>query len=187
MEFKEYVNDIYLGLNKKETRHTSNDKVFAYKLLTIKAINNRFINKDVLEEYKSLTKIDDKFLTKKDDIIICSKPPYNVVLINDEDEGILIPNNFIILRNCKLNTTFLYNYLNLLGSKMKFNKDDENTNITKADVEQIKIDIDDDRIKKISDLSSRINKRQKAYGKLLDNDQELIKMIYVKGGVLDNE
>ena len=54
MEFKEYVNDIYLGLNKKETRHTSNDKVFAYKLLTIKAINNRFINKDVLEEYKSL-------------------------------------------------------------------------------------------------------------------------------------
>ena len=187
MELKEYVNDIYLGLNKKETRHTSNDKVFAYKLLTIKAVNNRFINKDVLEEYESLTKIDDKFLTQKEDIIICSKPPYNVVLINDEDEEILIPNNFIVLRNSKLNTTFLYNYLNLLGSKMKFNKDDENTNITKTDVEQIKLKIDDNKIKKISDLSSRINKRQKAYGKLLDNDQELIKMIYTKGGIFEDE
>ena len=187
MELKEYVNDIYLGLNKKETRHTSNDKIFSYKLLTIKAINNRFINKDVLEEYESLTKIDDKFLTKKEDIIICSKPPYNVVLINEEDDGILIPNNFIILRNSRLNTTFLYNYLNLLGSKMKFNKDDENTNITKADVEQIRLKIDDNKIKKISELSSRINKRQKAYGKLLDNDQELIKMIYIKGGIFENE
>ena len=187
MELKECVSEIYLGINKKEVRHTSNDKIFAYKLLTIKAVNNKFINKDVLEEYESLIKVDDKFLTQKDDIIICSKPPYNVVLIDSDDEGILIPNNFIILRKSKIDTTYLYNYLNLIGSKMKFNSDDENTNITKGDVEQIKIDIDDNRIKKISDLSSRINKRQKAYGRLLDNDQELIKMIYIKGGVLDNE
>ena len=70
---------------------------------------------------------------------------------------------------------------------IKFNKDDENTNITKADVEQIRLKIDDNKIKKISELSSRINKRQKAYGKLLDNDQELIKMIYIKGGIFENE
>ena len=51
MELKECVSEIYLGINKKEVRHTSNDKIFAYKLLTIKAVNNKFINKDVLEEY----------------------------------------------------------------------------------------------------------------------------------------
>lgn len=187
MELKECISEIYLGLNKKEVRHTSNDKVFAYKLLTIKAVNNRFINKDVLEKYESLTKIDDKFLTKKGDIIICSKPPYNVVLIDNDDEDILIPSNFIVLRNSKVNPAYIYNYLNLIGSKMKFNVNDENTNITKTDVEQIKIDVDEKKIKKISSLSTRINKRQKAYGRLLDNDQELIKMIYTKGGVLDNE
>ena len=187
MELRDCISEIYLGLNKKEVRHTSNDKVFVYKLLTIKAVSNRFINKDVLEKYESLTKIDDKFLTKKNDIIICSKQPYNVVLIDNDDEGILIPSNFIILRNPKINPTYVYNYLNLIGSKMKFNVNDENTNITKTDVEQIIIDNDENKIKKISSLSSRINKRQKAYGKLLDNDQELIKMIYTKGGVLDNE
>lgn len=187
MELKDCVSEIYLGLNKKEVRHTSNDKIFAYSLLTIKAVNNRFINKDVLEKYESLTKIDDKFLTRKSDIIICSKPPYNVVLIDDDEEGILIPSNFIILRNSKINPTYVYNYLNLIGSKMKFDINDENTNITKTDVEQILIDNDEYIIKKISNLSSRINRRQKAYGRLLDNDQELIKMIYTKGGVLDNE
>ncbi len=187
MELRDCISEIYLGLNKKEVRHTSNDKVFVYRLLTIKAVSNRFINKDVLEKYESLTKIDDKFITKKNDIIICSKPPYNVVLIDNDDEGILIPSNFIILRKPKINPTYVYNYLNLIGSKMKFNVNDENTNITKTDVEQIIIDNDENKIKKISSLSSRINKRQKAYGKLLDNDQELIKMIYTKGGVLDNE
>lgn len=187
MELKDCVSEIYLGLNKKETRHTSNDKTYIYKLLTIKSVNNKFINKDVLEEYDSLTKVDDKFLSKKDDIIICSKPPYNVVLIEDDTEGILIPNNFIVLRNSKINTTYLYNYLNLIGSKMKFDPEDENTNITKSDVEQVYIDVDETTVKKISSLSSRINKRQKAYGRLLDNDQELIKMIFVKGGVLEDE
>ncbi len=187
MELKDCISEIYLGMNKKEVRHTSNDKVYAYKLLTIKAVNNRFINKEVLEIYESLIKIDDKFLTRKDDIIICSKPPYNVILIYKYYEGILIPSYFIVLRNSKINTTYLYNYLNLIGSKMKYDINDENTNITKTDVEQIKIDNDENKIKKISSLSSRINKRQKAYGRLLDNDQELIKMIYTKGGILENE
>ena len=187
MVLKECVKDIYLGMNKKEVRHTSNDRVFVYKLLTIKAVNNKFINQNVLEKYESLIEIDDKFLTKKDDIIICSKPPYNVVLIDEMSEGILIPNNFIVLRNCVINKVYLYNYLNLIGSKMKFDIGDENTNITKADVEQINIDIDDNKIKKISNLVSRINRRQQAYGKLLDNDQELIRMIYIKGGILEDE
>lgn len=187
MVLKDCVDDIYLGMNKKEVRHTSNDKIFTYKILTIKAVNNKFINKNLLEKYESLVKIDDKFLTKRNDIIICSKPPYNVVLIALENEGILIPNNFIVLRNSKINKTYLYNYLNLIGPKMKFNIDDENTNITKTDVEQINIDLDDDKIKKISDLASRINRRQQAYGRLLDNDQELIRMVYIKGGALEDE
>ena len=188
MELKDYVKDIYLGLNKKETRHTSNDKTFCYELLTIKAINNKFINKNMLGIYENLTKIDEKFLTKSGDIIICSKPPYNVVLIDSDNEGILVPSNFIILRNADIDKEYLYNYLNLLGSNMKFDKKDENTNITKTDIEQVKIIIDDKKIKKISELCSKINKRQKAYGKLLDNDQELIKMVYLKGGIdLENE
>ena len=188
MKLEDCVKEIYLGLNKKETRHTSNDKTICYKLLTIKSVNNKFINTDALGTYEDLTKIDEKFLTKTGDIIICSKPPYNVILIESDNEGILVPSNFIILRDIDINKDYLYNYLNLLGSNMKLDKEDENTNITKTDIEQIKITIDDKVMKKISELCSKINKRQKAYGKLLDNDQELIKMVYLKGGIdLENE
>ncbi len=186
MKLNECVKDIYLGLNKKETRYTSNDRIIPYKLLTIKSVNNKFINQDALDEYNSLIEISDKFLTKKGDVIICSKPPYNVVLI-DDDEGILIPSNFIVLRNIKIDGTYLYNYLNLIGSKMKYDEEDGNINITKTDVEQINIKTDEKVIKKISELASKINNRQKAYGRLLDNDQELIRMVYVKGGVIENE
>ena len=70
---------------------------------------------------------------------------------------------------------------------MKFDEQDDNVNITKTDVEHIKIANDEKKIKKISDLASRINKRQEAYGKLLDNDQELIRMVYIKGGIIDYE
>ena len=187
MELRECVNDIYLGLNKKETRHTSNDKIYNYDLLTIKSVNNKFINKETLDKYESLTRIDEKFLSKAGDIIICSKPPYNVVLIDSLNENILVSSNFIILRNTHIDKTYLYNYLNLLGSKMKFDEQDDNVNITKTDVEHIKIANDEKKIKKISDLASRINKRQEAYGKLLDNDQELIRMVYIKGGIIDYE
>lgn len=184
MKIIECVKDIYLGLNKKETRHTANDNIIPYDLLTIRSVNNKFINNDLLDKYESLTKIDEKFLSKKGDIIICSKPPYNVVLVDENCENILIPNNFIILRNIDINNVYLYNYLNLLGPDMKFNKKDENNNITKSDIEQLNINYDESVVNKIADLSSKINKRQEAYGKLLDNDQELIRIVYIKGGVI---
>lgn len=187
MKLKKITNEIYLGLNKKEIRHASNDKIFEYELLTIKSVNNKFINRNMLDTYESLTKIDDKFLTKKDDVIICSKPPYNVILVDDSYENILVPNNFIILRSSNVNVIFLYNYLNLLGSKMKNDEKDDNINITKYDVENIDVDLDNENIDKVASLSSRINKRQEAYSKLLDNDQELLEMIFVKEGIIYNE
>ena len=70
---------------------------------------------------------------------------------------------------------------------MKIDEQDDNVNITKTDVEHIKVSIDEKTIKKISNLASRINRRQEAYGKLLDNDQELIRMVYIKGGIIDYE
>lgn len=183
MKLCDFGGNIYLGQQKKEYRYTNNNELFTYKLLTQNSIRNRFINPDFLEEYDSIVKLDDKYLTKKGDIIVCSKQPYNVVLINDEtEENIYITNNFVILRNLKIDSYYLYNYLNLLGFNMKFDKEDENKNITKTDIEQLEININKDMLDKVSELCSRINIRQKSYGKLLDNDEQLIKLIFEKSG-----
>ena len=187
MKIIECVNEVFLGTNKKEDRHTVNDKVKVYDLLTIKSVNNKFINKNALDKFESIFPLDKKFLTKENDIIICSRPPYNVVLIDKKNEGILVPSNFIILRDSNINANYLYNYLNLIGIKMKSNIDDSNVNIKISDIEDLNIKVDDKIIKNISDITNRINKRQEAYGKLIDNDQELIKMIFEKEGVIKDE
>lgn len=188
MKLIDIVEDIHGGTTRKEDRTTLNDKKYVYKKLTIKSVNNKFINKEFLEDFNSLNEIDEKFLTRKNDIILCTKT-YNSVYIKDyNDEGFLVGGNFIILRNIKIEPSFLYNYLNLLNFNIKDLKDDANTNITKTDLENLEIpDLPDNSINKISEITETINNRQKAYATLMDNDQELIKLVYEKEGCVWDE
>lgn len=181
MKLSKKVSMIFGGVNRteKKRRHTSNDDVLVYNVLTRTSINTGFVNKNELVEDDSLTNIDHKYLTKENDIVISSKEPFNVVLISSDDENILVDNNFVILRDSEIDVTFLYNYLKIMGKKMKSLS---SQNLTKAEIEDIEIpdSFNDKKIEKIAKITKRLNNRQKGYGTLLDNDEELIKLIYEK-------
>ena len=108
---------------------------------------------------------------------------------------ILIPNNFIILRDIKKDKTFLYNFLicimpSLLNAKKEYKKNNGkgNDNLTQQDIEEIEIPVPKAEVlKKLSEVSNRINRRQALYSDLINNDKELINTLYRKEGVVKND
>jgi len=191
MKLNEYVDTLLLGFNTSVKSNTLSSKEYEYKQLTISSINSCFINHNELKTIASGNKIDDKFFTKIGDIIICCKQPYNVIYIDEEkDENILVPSNFIILRDIKTNKTFLYNFLVCFRSTLLSNKKEDggNDNITKTEVEDFEIPVlSNETIEKLSKVAERINKRQSLYSSLIDNDKELITSLYRKEGVIEND
>ncbi len=191
MRLNEYVDTLLLGFNTSVKSNTLSSKEYEYKQLTISSINSCFINHNELKTIASGNKIDDKFFTKIGDIIICCKQPYNVIYIDEEkDENILVPSNFIILRDIKTNKTFLYNFLVCFRSTLLSNKKEDggNDNITKTEVEDFEIPVlSNETIEKLSKVAERINKRQSLYSSLIDNDKELITSLYRKEGVIEHD
>ena len=191
MKLNEYVETLLLGFNTSVKSNTLSSKEYEYKQLTISSINSCFINHNELKTIASGNRIDDKFFTKIGDIIICCKQPYNVIYIDEEkDENILVPSNFIILRDIKTNKTFLYNFLVCFRSTLLSNKKEDggNDNITKTEVEDFEIPVlSNETIEKLSKVAKRINKRQSLYSSLIDNDKELITSLYRKEGVIEND
>ncbi len=191
MKLNEYVDTLLLGFNTSVKSNTLSSKEYEYKQLTISSISSCFINHNELKTIASGNKIDDKFFTKIGDIIICCKQPYNVIYIDEEkDENILVPSNFIILRDIKTNKTFLYNFLVCFRSTLLSNKKEDggNDNITKTEVEDFEIPVlSNETIEKLSKVAERINKRQSLYSSLIDNDKELITSLYRKEGVIEND
>ena len=191
MKLNEYVDTLLLGFNTSVKGNTLSSKEYEYKQLTISSINSCFINHNELKTIASGNRIDDKFFTKIGDIIICCKQPYNVIYIDEEkDENILVPSNFIILRDIKTNKTFLYNFLVCFRSTLLSNKKEDggNDNITKTEVEDFEIPVlSNETIEKLSKVAERINKRQSLYSSLIDNDKELITSLYRKEGVIEND
>ena len=191
MKLNEYVDTLLLGFNTSVKSNTLSSKEYEYKQLTISSINSCFINHNELKTIASGNRIDDKFFTKIGDIIICCKQPYNVIYIDEEkDENILVPSNFIILRDIKTNKTFLYNFLVCFRTTLLSNKKEDggNDNITKTEVEDFEIPVlSNETIEKLSKVAERINKRQSLYSSLIDNDKELITSLYRKEGVIEND
>lgn len=112
MKLKDIAN-INIGLTYSRNRLESNSP-FSYKLLTLKSIcDNSIINEKYTENFKSNKKIDEKFLTKKGDLVIKLSYPINVIYIKEEYENLLIPLYFAIIRcnSKKINNKFLYTFL----------------------------------------------------------------------------
>ena len=198
MKLCECADNIFLGYNRSAVnQNIVNPRVHEYKLLTISSMKSGFIyTKEINdnEKYASNIEIDPKYFTKKDDIIICCKQPYNMVLIKrDEEKNILIPSNFVVIRDSNIDVDYLYNYLRIkLNEFLRYKRENskvekQSDNISKADVEDIEISIPKKSLAKLSTVLKRINNRQSLYNNLINNDEELIKTLLRKEGVIEND
>ncbi len=109
-----------LVLSRKKAENNLNPSKI-YKLLTIKSFENDFsINHNELEDFSAESDIDNKYITKKGDIIVRLTFPYTAVYIDSLEEGLLISSNFLVLRN--ILNKFLPEYLTIVLNSENFQK-----------------------------------------------------------------
>ncbi len=88
---------------------------FTYELLTLKSFNeNGYIEDEFLDDFISKEEIKEQYLTKEGDIVVRLSTPNTAVYIAKEQEGIVIPSLFVIIRNDSNSVLqqFLQIYLN---------------------------------------------------------------------------
>lgn len=108
------IADISSGLVLARKKSPTN-KGFAYELLTLKSFNeDGYIEDDFLDDFISEEKIKDQYLTKEGDIIVRLSAPNTAVYIEKEQEGIIVPSLFIVVRSNSnsIISKFLQIYLN---------------------------------------------------------------------------
>jgi restriction endonuclease S subunit len=108
--------DVMVGLvlKRKEADPTT-PYIYHYKALTLKSLNSEgWIDKDLLDEFKSNEDLDKRYLCLEGDVIIKITPPYTAVAINKDIHGSVVPAQFIIIRvnNKSLVPEYLAFYLN---------------------------------------------------------------------------
>jgi restriction endonuclease S subunit len=108
--------DVMVGLvlKRKEADPTT-PYIYNYKALTLKSLNSDgWIDKDLLDEFKSNEDLDKRYLCLDGDVIIKITPPYTAVAINKDFHGSVVPAQFIIIRvnNKSLVPEYLAFYLN---------------------------------------------------------------------------
>lgn len=190
MKLKEYVDTMFVGFNTSlyKNKVKCGDNLYKYRQLTIASISSGFIDENNLTSYEKNGEVDSKYFTRIDDIIICSKEPCNVIMINKEDdEGILIPNNFIVIRDINVDIYYLYNLIKVLKNQIhdivnnKKWESENNKMLSKSDLEELELPkLNDKSIEKLSNICTRINNRQYSYKKLIQSDEELIRLLFKK-------
>lgn len=103
-----------LVVKRKEAEILENT-VKSYKMLTLKSFDQGgWLNTDELDTFDSTEELDDKYLTQLGDVIIRLSFPHTAISIDLNNEGLLIPSLFSVIRS-KKNTIlpeFLSIYLN---------------------------------------------------------------------------
>ncbi len=151
-----------------------------------KFITSRFV------DIKLPAVIDDKYFLQDEDIIISLKEPYIAAAMSETlEEKVLIPNNYVVLRNIdkeKYNYIFVVNYLNLFGINKLINKNVKNdiyTDLTINDIKSIVLpNISLEKQETVITLCNAINQRAVYYETIMDNDKKIIEyaMKEVLGG-----
>lgn len=94
------VCDISAGLvlRRKEAQ-TKSEIVKIYKVITLKSFeDDGWINLEYLDEYNSIELLDDRYITKENDILIRLSNPYTAIRVKHEQVGFVIPSLFAIVR-----------------------------------------------------------------------------------------
>lgn len=108
--------DINIGmvLSRKKAKKSAISE-YRYRLLTLKSVSEGGeIDKLALEEFISDSKIDTNYLTQKGDVIVRLTEPYSAAYIESDNEHLLVPSNFAIIRGQqkKYISEFIQCYLN---------------------------------------------------------------------------
>ncbi|BCR35175.1 restriction endonuclease subunit S [Mariniplasma anaerobium] len=94
------VCDISAGLvlRRKEAQ-TKSEIIKTYKLITLKSLeDDGWVNSEYLDDYNSFELLDDRYLTKENDILIRLSSPYTAIKVKAEQVGFVIPSLFAIIR-----------------------------------------------------------------------------------------
>lgn len=84
---------------KRKQAFKDSDILKRYRMLTLKSFEQRgLLNENEFEDFESNEILNNKYLTKKGDIIIRLSYPYTAITVSDNEEGILIPSLFAIVR-----------------------------------------------------------------------------------------
>jgi len=86
-----------------------------YKLLTLKSFNNDgWINDEYIDSFDSGEVLLEKYITKSNDLVIRLSSPYTCIPINRDNEGLLVPSQFALIRinNAGINPYYLAYALN---------------------------------------------------------------------------
>ena len=179
MLIKDVFKEIIVGYNITNST-TKNDYAKRYKTLQKDSIQYTNIIKDKLIEKNFTSEVKDKYFMKPRDILIFVKRPYRVGTYTYGDNiELVIPNNFIVLRNIDMNKysyIFVANYLEKVIME-KFKKDNtKKGNLSIGEIEDIELpDISKDKQMTISPLLKSINKRSAIYSNILENDDKIIR------------
>lgn len=100
-----------LVLSRKSAKESlSVDNGIKYETLTLKSLSPLgYIKKEDLDEFTAINPLQDRYFTKKGDIIMRMTEPYTAVLIDSETEGLVVTSNFIKI--CVKKEDYLPSYL----------------------------------------------------------------------------
>ena len=177
MTIKEAFKEVFVGYN--YINSSVNDKYAkVYKTLHKESIEYNTIITPKLVDKAFSNIIKEKYFLQPDDIIIYIKKPFGVAIVTRKDqEEIVLPNNFILLRgiNEKYNPIFVSNYLNKIGINKYIEDNNKTGNLTLVDIEDLELpNLELEKQLSISPLLSSINKRSSIYANILDNDSKII-------------
>ena len=94
------VCDISAGLvlRRKEAQ-TKSEIVKTYKVITLKSFeDDGWINLEYLDDFNSVELLDDRYITKENDILIRLSNPYTAIQVKAKQAGFVIPSLFAIVR-----------------------------------------------------------------------------------------
>lgn len=87
-----------LVLNRKEARSSEEAKKI-YKRLNLRSLNkDGTIEKKELDIYKASELLDSSMLTQKNDVVVKLFAPIHPTLITDDDTGLVIPSQLVVIR-----------------------------------------------------------------------------------------
>lgn len=118
-----------------------------YQLLTLNAIGEYGgINRDKLLNFASAESLNDRYFTKKEDILVRLNEPFTAVYIDASKEGILIPSYFVKLSviNKKFKAAYIAWYLNREKVKRAFLRSQSGTlvpSINQKVIRQIDVEV----------------------------------------------
>jgi restriction endonuclease S subunit len=94
------ISDVSAGLVlKRKEAKTQSEITKIYKTITLKSFNeNGWIDLKYLDEYKSRKLLDDRYITKENDILIRLSNPYTAIKVKPTEVGLVVPSLFGIIK-----------------------------------------------------------------------------------------